>query len=196
MPEKMRAGDITELLHRWGAGDRAVENELFALVLPNLRNLASYFMKGERPGHLLQPTDLVDTIYLKLANVKDINWRDRQHFFAFAARAMRWHLIDIARRERRMKPVALDELSEPLLADSARWDQEIMLARLLDELAGIRPDWCMVVEAKHYLGLTDEEGAEMLGMKQRTFQRMWMDAKHWLFERMEARARSGSSAGR
>lgn len=195
MPEKTSTGDITELLHRWGGGDRSVENELFALVLPNLRNLAGYFMKGEHPGHVLQPTDLVDTIYFKLANVKDLNWRDRRHFFAFAARAMRWHLVDIARRERNMKPVALDDLSEPLLADTAHWDQEIMVAHLMDELAGTRPDWCMVVEAKHYLGLTDEEGADALGMTRRTFQRMWMDARHWLFERMEGHAATGSSAG-
>jgi RNA polymerase sigma factor (TIGR02999 family) len=194
MPEKTKMGDITQLLHRSADGDREAENELFELVLPNLRKLAGHFMKGERPGHILQPTDLVDTIYLKLAKVKDLNWRDRQHFFAFASRAMRWHLIDIA-RQNRQKLVPLDDVSEPLLADSARWDEEIMVARLLDELAVIQPDWCKVVEAKHYLGLTDEEGADLLDMKLRTFQRHWMDAKNWLFERMQNDATARHSAG-
>jgi RNA polymerase sigma factor (TIGR02999 family) len=193
MPEK--TGDITELLHRWREGDPAAESELFTLVLPNLRNLAAYFMKGERKGHILQPSDLVNTIYLRLVNVKDQDWRNRQHFFAFTARAMRRHLIDIARKDRRAELVPLDGLEGALPADSAKLDLAITVDRLLDELAGTRPDWCMVVEMKHFLGLTDEEAADVLGMKLRTLQRMWLDARQWLFERTERDAAAGHSAG-
>src|SRR5262249_11089276 len=95
MPEK--AGDITLLLQQWRAGDRAAENDLFALVLPNLRRLAHYLMKGERKGHSLQATELIDQVYVRLVAAKDRDWQNRQHFFAIAARAMRRYLIDHAR---------------------------------------------------------------------------------------------------
>src|SRR2546422_6721852 len=89
--------DITDLLQRWRDGDRDAENDLFALVLPNLRRLAHYFMKGERKGHTLQATELVNQVYFKLVAAKDRDWRSRKHFFAIAARAMRRYLIDYAR---------------------------------------------------------------------------------------------------
>src|SRR6266436_8459775 len=90
-------GDITQLLQKWREGDRQAEGELFELVLPNLRRLAQYLMKGERKGHSLQPTELVDQVYFRLVAAKDRDWQNRGHFFAIAARAMRRYLIDYAR---------------------------------------------------------------------------------------------------
>src|SRR2546423_570042 len=93
--EKM--GDVTQLLHKWREGSRKAENELFSLVLPDLRRIAHYLMKREREGHSLQPTELVDQIYFRLVRARDRDWQNRRHFFAIAARAMRRHLIDHAR---------------------------------------------------------------------------------------------------
>ena len=95
MPEN--TGNITLLLARWREGSRSAENELFALVLPNLQRLAHHLMKGERKGHTLQTTELVDQAYFRMVAAKDRDWRSRQHFFAIAGRAMRRYLIDYAR---------------------------------------------------------------------------------------------------
>ena len=193
MPEKR--GAITPLLHQWRAGNRTAENELFALVLPNLRRLAQYLMKGERKGHTLQATELVDQIYLRLVAAKDRDWQNRQHFFAIAARAMRRHLIDHARRRPDAESVALDGIGRLLPAEPVKLDLAITVDRLLDQLAEAQPDWCTLVEVKYFLGLTDEEAAEMMGLKLRTLQRMWRDSRQWLFEHMEP-GHAKQSAGR
>jgi len=183
VPVSEKTEEVTELLHRWRQGDRAAENELFELVLPNLRRLAHYFMKRERPGHPLQPTELVDQIYFKLVAAKDRDWRNRAHFFAIAARAMRRYLIDLARDSPRVEFVPLEDMKSAMHAEGAKLDLAISIDRLLDEMAGTRPNWCMVVEMKYFLGLTDEEAADALGIPQRTMQRVWRNARHWLFER-------------
>ena len=96
-----RGGEITRLLRKWREGNREAENELFARVYPNLRRLAHYMMKGERKGHSLQATDVVDQIYFRLVAAKDRDWQDRRHFYAIAGRAMRQYLIDYARKRAR-----------------------------------------------------------------------------------------------
>src|ERR1700758_950276 len=115
-----KTGDITSLLHKWREGSHSAENELFAMVLPNLRRLAHHLMKGERKGHSLQATELVDQIYLRLVQAKDQDWRSRRHFFAFVARSMRRHLIDYARKRPDAEFVGLEELRQWLPADSAK----------------------------------------------------------------------------
>jgi RNA polymerase sigma-70 factor (ECF subfamily) len=179
-------GDITELLHKWREGSREAENELFTRVTPDLRRLARYLMKGERKGHSLQPTELVDQIYFRMVAAKDRDWRNRQHFYAIASRAMRRYLIDHARGRPEAEFVALEGMKEFLPAPSPKLNLAITVDRLLDELAETKPEWCMLVEVKYFLGLTDEEAAEALNMKQRTMQRMWRDARQWLFARMES----------
>jgi len=179
-------GDITQLLHKWREGSREAENELFALVLPNLRRLAHYLMKGERKGHSLQPTELVDQVYFRLVAAKNQDWQNRRHFFAIAGRAMRRHLIDHARGRPDAEFVTLDGIQNLLPAGSPRVDLAITVDRLLDRLAATQPEWCMLVEMKYFLGLTDEEAADVLGMKLRTMQRMWLDARKWLFEQPES----------
>jgi len=178
-------GDITQLLHKWREGSPEAENELFAMVLPNLRRLARYLMKGERKGHSLQATELVDQIYFRLVAAKDRDWQNRQHFFAIAGRAMRRHLIDHARGRPDAEFVTMEGIQNLLPADSPKVDLAITVDRLLNQLAAINPEWCTLVEVKFFLGLTDEEAAEALGMKLRTMQRMWLDARKWLFEQTE-----------
>lgn len=179
-------GDITELLQQWRAGDLTAENELFAKVLPNLRRLAHYLMKGERKGHTMQATELVNQVYFQLVAAKDRDWRSRKHFFAIAARAMRRYLIDHARGRPRAEFVALGDVEGILAANSSKVTIALAIDELLDRLAKSEPDWCTVVEIKFFLGLTDEETAEMLDMKLRTMQRVWRDAREWLFKQLEA----------
>ncbi len=191
-----QTGDITQLLQRWREGSRDAENQLFALVLPNLRRLAHYLMMRERKGHSMQATELVDQVYFRLVAAKDRDWRSRQHFFAIAARAMRRYLIDYARARPDGEMVALEGIKEMLPADSAKLDLALTVDRLLDQLAETKPEWCMLVEVKFFLGLTDEEAAETLGIKLRSMQRMWRDARQWLFERTEPPNAGQSAAGR
>jgi RNA polymerase sigma factor (TIGR02999 family) len=183
MPEP--AGDITQLLHLWRGGSREAENDLFALVLPNLRSLAHHFMQRERAGHSLQATELVDTIYFRMVAAKDRDWQNRKHFFAIAARAMRRYLIDHARGQPHAEFVAFEGFEQLLSAPSGKLAVAITVDGLLDELAKSQPDWSMLVEMKYFLGMTDEETAEAMNVKLRTMQRMWRDARQWLFAHME-----------
>jgi RNA polymerase sigma factor (TIGR02999 family) len=184
-PMEQPSQEITLLLHQWREGSREAENQLFTLVLPNLRRLAHYLMQRERKDHSLQATELVGQIYLRMVAAKDRDWQSRKHFFAIAARAMRRYLIDHARGRPSAEFVALQGFENILPADSAKVDLAITVDRLLDELAETQPEWSMLVEMKFFLGLTDEEAAEALGVKLRTMQRTWSEARRWLFTRME-----------
>ncbi len=188
-------GDITLLLDRWRAGNRDAENQLFALVLPKLQRLAHFMMKGERKGHTLQPTELVCQAYLRLVGAKDRDWRNRQHFFAIAARVMRRYLIDYARGRPDADCVPLEGIEHLLPADSAKLNLAVTIDRLLDRLAEVNPAWCQLVELKYFLGLTDEEAAETMGLKLRSMQRMWGDARRWLFKQVDT-GDARQSAGR
>jgi RNA polymerase sigma factor (TIGR02999 family) len=177
--------EITILLRQWREGSREAENQLFTLVMPNLRRLAHYLMLRERKGHPLQATELVGEIYLRMVGARDRDWQNRKHFFAIAARAMRRYLIDQARGRPSAEFVALQGFENILPGDSAKVDVAITVDRLLDELAETKPEWSMLVEMKFFLGLTDDEAAEAMGVKLRTMQRTWSDARRWLFTRME-----------
>ena len=179
------AGDITHLLHEWRSGSREAENQLFTLVLPNLRRLAHYLMQRERKDHSMQATELVDQIYFRMVAAKERDWQNRKHFYAIAARAMRRYLIDHARGRPAAEFVALEGLEEVLPADSSKVELAIAVDGLLDELSETKPEWSMLVEMKFFLGLTDEEAAEAMGVKLRTMQRTWSDARRWLYTRME-----------
>ena len=194
MRDLEKAGDITELLSRWRQGSEDVENELFNLVNADLRRLAHYVMRGERKGHSLQATELVDQVYIRLVAAKDRDWQNRQHFFALAARSMRRHLIDLARGRPKAEFVGIDKAEAQLPAASAKIALAVTIDKLLQQLGNEHPEWCTLVELKYFLGLTDEESAEIMGVKLRTAQRMWRDARQWLFERMES-ARAASNAG-
>jgi len=190
-----QAGDITLLLHQWQGGSRTAENDLFALVMPHLRRLAHHMMQGERPGHTMQATELVDQIYFRMVGAKNRDWQNRQHFFAIAARAMRRYLIDHARGRPDAPIVALEGIQNLLPADSVKLDLAINIDRLLTQMAEVKPEWCTLVEVKYFLGLNDEEAAATLGIKMRTMQRMWHEARQWLFEHI-ADQNARRSAGR
>ena len=187
-------GDITQLLQRWRQGSREAESELFALVLPNLRRLAHHFMQRERRDHALEATELVDTIYFRMVAAKDRDWQNRRHFFAIAARAMRRYLIDHARGRPRGEFLALEGFEQILPAESGKIELALTVDRLLEELATVQPEWSMLVEMKYFLGLTDEETADAMNLKLRTMQRMWRDARKWLFAHVESDG--AASAGR
>src|SRR6516165_10257130 len=123
-------GEITILLQRWREGSRDAENQLFEMVLPSLRNLAHYLMKGERRGHSMQATELVNQIYLRLVAAKDRDWRNRRHFFAIAARAMRRYLIDYARARPNADVVALEGMEDFIPTSSASVDTALTVDRL------------------------------------------------------------------
>jgi RNA polymerase sigma factor (TIGR02999 family) len=148
--------------------------------------LAHYLLKGEGKGHSFQATELVDQIYFRLVSAKDRDWQNRRHFFAIAARAMRRCLIDHARGRPRAEFVALEGVENLLPAESRKLDQAIAIDSLLEQLAAVNPEWCTLVEVKYFLGLTDEEAAEAMGMKLRTLQRAWLDARRWLFAHTES----------
>ena len=186
MPETQ--GEVTQLLHAWRVGDKNVEDRLFEFVLPELRRIAACHMRRERSDHTLQATELIGEVYARLVAAKDRDWRSRRHFFAIAARAMRRYLIDYARATPTAAFVDL-EICEPLIPHTRAGKIELCIAvgSLLDELAEIEPDWCTVVELKFYMGLTDTETAETMGLSLRTVQREWQDARRWLFEKWGSR---------
>jgi RNA polymerase sigma-70 factor, ECF subfamily len=176
-------GDITELLRKWRSGDRAAENQLFELVLPHLKRRARALLVTERRLQPLQATELVNDVYTALVRAKDRDWQDRAHFFAIAARAMRWHLVDLGRKIKDREFVSLDGLDSVLTQRCADLNLAMDVDKLLDELAATHPDWCVVVEVKCFLGFSDHEAAEALGMPLRTLQRLWHQAREWLFDR-------------
>ena len=189
--------DITALLRRWGDGDRTAEDQLFGAVLGDLRKLAQLMMNGEQRNHSLQTSELVNQVYLKLVGTRQIDWRDRAHFFAIAARAMRRYLIDHARGWPRAEFLGIDDLAHGLSGlPPGDLDLAITIDALLEDLAKVHPDWCHVVEVKYFLGLTDEEAADALGMKLRSLQRTWSDARQWLYSRMGSHGTGSTDPGR
>jgi RNA polymerase sigma factor (TIGR02999 family) len=178
-------GEVTQLLHAWAAGDRSVEERLFSLVLPDLHRLARQMMGRERPDHSLQPTALMNEVYFRLVGARERDWENRRHFFAIAARAMRHLLINHARARQRGAKVSIDGMEDMLRGRDAQLELGVEIGTLLDEMEQLHPDWCPVVELKFYAGFTDTETAEALGLTVRTTQRMFGDARRWLFERLE-----------
>src|SRR5258707_805123 len=116
---------ITELLRRWQTGDADAEARLFEVLMPELRAIAARCFRKERPGHTLQPTALVNEAFFRLAKAKNVEWRDRGHFFAIASTIMRRLLIDHARSRPDAELLSIDVLPEHVLADSTPLEQAI-----------------------------------------------------------------------
>lgn len=174
---------ITQLLHQWRGGDDDALAQLVDVVHQELHRLARRRMNGERTGHTLQPTALVNEAFLRLVEIRQINWQDREHFFAVAARVMRRILVDSARARRAQKrgdgdrPVTLDEL--PLVINEPD-DGLLDLENALQKLEGFEPRKVRVVELHFFTGLSIEETARMLDVSPRTVKRDWRFAKAWL----------------
>jgi len=181
--------DITRLLHAWRGGDAAARDALVPLVYDELRALAARYLSRESPGHTLQPTALVNEAYLRLAGSAEVNWQDRKHFFAIAARIMRRVLVDHARHRSRLKrggAAPLLELDTQGPEADAGVDPVDMIAldRSLTQLEALDPQQARVVELRFYGGLTLEETADVLGISTGTVKRNWSVARAWLYRQL------------
>jgi RNA polymerase sigma factor (TIGR02999 family) len=176
------ASDVTALLVRLREGRAAVE-DLLPAVYDELRRIAHNQLRGERDDHTLRTTELVHEAYLKLVDHDQVEWTDRQHFFAVAARAMRQVLIDHARKKTAEKrggsapEVPLDEVTLPQDKGSA---ELIALDDALDRLAQRDERTARVVECRFFGGYTIEETADVLDVSRATVKRDWRAAQAWL----------------
>jgi len=180
-------GNITQLLLQWRRGDPAALEQLMPLVYEELRRLARQCMRGERPGHTLQTTALVNEAYLRLVNSSCVQWQDRAHFFAIASQLMRRVLVDEARKRRNLKRggeytrvniEAVEASSEPRDIDL------LALDRALDALSEFAPRKGKVVELRFFGGLSIEETALVLGISTDIVKREWRTAKLWLLQEL------------
>ncbi|HMU62224.1 MAG TPA: sigma-70 family RNA polymerase sigma factor [Gemmatimonadales bacterium] len=177
---------MTELLHQAGAGDPTAAAAVFPLVYDELRQLAHRQLRRESSGHSLNTTALVHEAYLKLVDQTRAQIRDRAHFFAVAATAMRRILVDHARRHGAAKRGA-GAKRVPLemvdgLAPDERADLLVALDTALVRLAALDERQARVVECRFFGGLTEEETAEALGTSTRTVKRDWAKARSWLYQ--------------
>lgn len=176
------------MLLAWGEGDRAALDELTPIVYDELRRLARSYMRRQNPGNTLQTTALVNEAYLRLIDSSRINWQNRAHFFAMAARLMRRILVDFARARNSLKrggnlqKVSFEEaLAVPLEPET----NLIALDEALKRLAELNPRQSHVVELRYFGGLSEEEIAATLDISVRTVRRDWRIARAWLFRRIK-----------
>jgi RNA polymerase sigma factor (TIGR02999 family) len=174
---------VTQLLKAWSLGQDAALEELIPLVHQELRRLARRYMYGERAGHTLQTTALVNEAYLRLVNCSHVNWQNRAHFFAISAQLMRRILVDSARArgyQKRGGGVPKITLDEALMGLPEKGQDLIELDDALKELAGVDPRKSKVVELRFFGGLSVEETAEVLKVSPDTVLRDWRLSKAWL----------------
>lgn len=185
MPESVR--DVTSLLERLAAGDAAAEDELLPRVYRELHALAMMRLQGERQGHTLQATALVNEAYVRLCRARRIDWKSRSHFFAVAARVMRNILTDYARHRRTQIHATgtAVEINSILTVGPEQAEIALIVSDLLDQLALIKPRQAQVVEMRFYAGLTEEEIGSLLGLSSRTIKRDWLMARAWLYGRIK-----------
>ncbi|HEX5884181.1 MAG TPA: sigma-70 family RNA polymerase sigma factor [Pyrinomonadaceae bacterium] len=180
-------GNITQLLLQWRRGDPSALEDLMPLVYEELRRLARQCMRGERAGHTLQTTALVNEAYLRLVNSSRVQWQDRAHFFAIASQLMRRVLVDEARKRRNLKRggdytrVCVDEVE---LNCPPRDLDLLALDEALDSLAEVAPRKGKVVELRFFGGLSIEETALVLGISTDIVKREWRTAKLWLLQEL------------
>src|SRR5262245_3385543 len=183
-------GDVTRLLERWNAGDAAAMPELLAAVYDELRRVADRVMQLERSDHTLQPTALVNELYLKFAGLRDLRLENRRHFYGAAAEAMRRILVDHARLHKAQKrgggvaALPLDAVPEGELAVTRAVDFD-RLDEALQALRTIAPERAAVVDLRYFAGLSIEDTAEVLGLSRATVVRHWTFARSWLYREMQ-----------
>src|ERR1700731_4327599 len=172
--------DVTQLLQAWSQGQAPALEELVPLVHQELRRLARRYMFGERPGHTLQTTALVNEAYLRLVNSRQGNWQNRAHFFAISAQLMRRILVDHARArgyQKRGGGVPKVTLDEMLMGPQEKGHDLVALDYALKALAEVDPRKSKVVELRFFGGLSVEETAEVLKVHPNTVLRDWRLAK-------------------
>lgn len=188
--------EVTRLLKAWSGGDEQALEQLTPLVYRQLHQVARRYMAGERFGHTLQTTALVNEVYLRLVDCGRVNWQDRAHFFAMSAQLMRRILIDFARSHGYLKRggaaphISLEEA--PSVCD----EHDVNLVALddaLKALAAVDERKSKVVELKFFGGLNVEETAEVLRVSSDTVMRDWKLAKIWLLREL-SRGRASHEA--
>ena len=182
-------GTVTGLLMAWRGGNEAALEQLVPLVHEELHRIARGCMRGERLGHSLQATALVNEAYMRLIGAQQVDWQNRVHFLAVSARLMRRILVDFARSKKYQKrgggvePVTLDEglvVSEP-------GRDLVALDEALDALAKMDERKSKVVEMRFFGGLSVEETAAALGVSPDTVMRDWRLAKAWLLRELRSK---------
>jgi RNA polymerase sigma-70 factor (ECF subfamily) len=185
--EKPPTPEITQLLVAWSEGDQAAMERLTPVVYAELHRLAARHMAGERPGHLLQTTALVNEAYLRLIDWKNVKWQNRAHFFGMAAHMMRRILVDFARnqgREKRGAGAIRVPLSEATDAASPRSADLVAIDDALKTLETLDQRQSRVVELRFFGGLSLEETAAALGVSVGTVRRDWSLAQAWLYKEL------------
>jgi len=179
---------VSTLLRQWSGGNANAREELVPIVYHELRRLAHYHLRRERDGHTLQTTALVHEVYVRLCGQDELQWENRAHFFAVAARMMRRILVDYARRrgaEKRGGEAVRLPLDDAMgLPASDRFDL-LAVDGALDELAAFDARKCQVVEMRFFAGLKAKEIAAVLKTTEATVRRDWNIAKAWLFRYLE-----------
>jgi len=177
--------DATTLLAAAEQGDSRASDQLLNLVYDELRRLAAYKLGLEAPGQTLQPTALVHEVWLKLVGVGEQQFKNRAHFFAVAAEAMRRILIDRARRRKTHRhggQYERVELEETGLAAPAEDDQLLAVNDALEKFSLENPIQAQVVKLRYFGGMTNEEIAQALGLSVSTVKTYWTFARAWLFD--------------
>lgn len=185
-PNDSKADEIAALLDRWRAGDERAFDRLFAIIYGELRSLAGSYLGSERSDHTLQPTALVHEAYLRLARLSGLEAKDRGHFFAIAARAMRRILVDHARRHGAAKRPGVRKrgLEDAATISFERPHHVLQLHDALSELEATHPRAAQIVEQRFFGGQSEHDVAIVLGVSRTTVSRDWRFARLWLYERL------------
>lgn len=184
---KLTPHEVTQLLQAWSDGNQEALNKLAPLVYDELHRLASHYMSGERVGHTLQTTELVDEAYVRLIDWKNVRWQNRAHFFGVAAQMMRRILVDIARSRNSAKrggDICRVSLAEAAEVSLDRGEDIIALDEALQSLAAIDQRKTSIVELRFFGGLSVDETAEVLKISARTVMREWSLAQAWLYREL------------
>jgi RNA polymerase sigma factor (TIGR02999 family) len=184
------SAQITELLRAWSAGNQTAVGQIVELAYPELHRIARRHLHHERPEHTIQATALVNEAYLRLVNIRRVQWKDRAHFLAVGARIMRRILVDYART--RPRPARVDLTEDLAITPGLNLDL-VLLDRALETLAGFDPRKAQVVEMRFFGGLTAEESAAVLGISAQSIHRDWSLAKSWLVHEMRREEFNGSA---
>ena len=181
-------GEITALLQRWNEGDSAALASVAEAAYDDLRSIAQGYLRRESRGHTLQATGLVNELYLRLAQQRGAKITDRRHFFTFSAMMMRRILGDYGRRAHAQKRPGAEAVRIPLHPDIAWVDaagsEMLVLDQALAELEALDERKVRAVELKYFLGCTNEETAELLGVARATVDRDLQFSKSWLYRRL------------
>ncbi len=178
---------FTDLLKESRAGNPEALDRLVPLVYDQLRAIAHRQLRAERPEHTLGTTALVHEAYLRLVDQTRVDWQDRSHFFALAARTMRRVLVDYARRRgaRKRRAVEHTVLEDALALADQQADLVLSIDEALNRLAQLDERQSRVVECRFFGGLTEEETAELLGVTARTVRNDWVKARGWLYHELD-----------